>query len=501
MTLNGNDANNYLNDPQDYQWDIHSKMSFYDLQASVSDAPVFDFENHVIRDRDDNYGGEEMVRHVASDIWQGTLHGRGGSTLWVWERTYDDSHDFSGSILNRPDVVAETSRTMLDIGRLTEELTAIEKSAKRIGILYSKAARVYSNYYTNSLTTAYEAAVYSGEKVDFVTPKQITNGKLELSDIDILIVPESSNVEDGTLEGIYEFVKNGGKVIISGRNSLSANQYNKPLPSEMRDYIFSSSTVFETSRVGAYQLASPSAEDIWNAVLKLKNENGIGSGLEIRNAETGEAVYGIACQSVFENGRLLVNICNYVYDSMPEVRLSIGGKAISMVKELRSGRILTDKLTLTPYEPILLEYKPAVFDDIYGHWAESAVSELAGTGIVSGVGEGRFEPDRYITAKEFIAMTENAADMALPMEKTDAEISRATAAEILSETCAKKSLTGGANVAKFSDENDIPNLMAVAAAAANGLMFGYPDGSFRPNEKLTRAEAAAVIQRLAYILN
>lgn len=250
MTLNGNDANNYLNDPQDYQWDIHSKMSFYDLQASVSDAPVFDFENHVIRDRDDNYGGEEMVRHVASDIWQGTLHGRGGSTLWVWERTYDDSHDFSGSILNRPDVVAETSRTMLDIGRLTEELTAIEKSAKRIGILYSKAARVYSNYYTNSLTTAYEAAVYSGEKVDFVTPKQINSGKLELSDIDILIVPESSNVEDGTLEGIYEFVKNGGKVIISGRNSLSANQYNKPLPSEMRDYIFSSSTVFETSRGG-----------------------------------------------------------------------------------------------------------------------------------------------------------------------------------------------------------------------------------------------------------
>ena len=38
---------------------------------------------------------------------------------------------------------------------------------------------------------------------------------------------------------------------------------------------------------------------------------------------------------------------------------------------------------------------------------------------------------------------------------------------------------------------------AVDFAFRAGLMEGYEDGTFRPNDPLTRAEAATILQRLA----
>ena len=502
LTINGNDANNYMNDPQDYQWDINSKMCFYDLQASVSDAPVFDFENHVIRDRDTNYGGEEMANHVASDVWEGTLHGRGGTTLWVWERTYDDTHDFAGSILNRPDVVAETSKTMLDIGRLTDELTALEKSDKRVGILYSKAARAYSNYNSNALMKAYEAAVYSGEKVDFVTANQINTGKLTSSDIEILLVPVCTHVEDGVLEGINDYIAAGGKVIIIGDDSLSANQYNKPLNSEVRSNVFANSTVLTVVKEGPDQLKQPDSEDIWDTICGVKRENSIGSGVEITDSETGEPVYGIACQSTEQDGRMLINICNYIYDTLPSVDISINGQKLQMVKELRSDKVMTGSVELTPYEPILVSAKLPEFEDVSAHWAENDILALANAGIVSGVSAGEFVPERTVTVDEFTIMAQNASGTVISFDgDKQKEITRLEMADILADVCEKKKLEQGGKTVEFNDCGDISDMSSLQAVVNNDLMYGYPDGSFRPEATATRAEAATVIARLARALD
>jgi hypothetical protein len=60
---------------------------------------------------------------------------------------------------------------------------------------------------------------------------------------------------------------------------------------------------------------------------------------------------------------------------------------------------------------------------------------------------------------------------------------------------------GGAGLAAvkaFSDEAGLSqdDLACVRAVAAAGVMSGYPDGTFRPQEPLTRAEMAAVLSRL-----
>ncbi|KUP20887.1 S-layer homology domain-containing protein [Paenibacillus sp. DMB5] len=77
-------------------------------------------------------------------------------------------------------------------------------------------------------------------------------------------------------------------------------------------------------------------------------------------------------------------------------------------------------------------------------------------------------------------------------------ITRAELAAILSRTMGGKVSTVGQVVFK-----DVPNSHwsknAIQTAVANGWMKGYPDGSFQPEQKVTRAELAAVLARVKYL--
>ncbi|MCI5604073.1 MAG: S-layer homology domain-containing protein [Clostridia bacterium] len=50
-----------------------------------------------------------------------------------------------------------------------------------------------------------------------------------------------------------------------------------------------------------------------------------------------------------------------------------------------------------------------VFTDISGHWAETYIKALADTGMVDGVGDGKFNPDGTVTRAEFLKMAMDAA--------------------------------------------------------------------------------------------
>jgi len=106
------------------------------------------------------------------------------------------------------------------------------------------------------------------------------------------------------------------------------------------------------------------------------------------------------------------------------------------------------------------------FTDIIGHWAEKDINEMATKGIVSGVTETTFEPDRSITRAEFAAL----AARALKLSVANTE-------------------------SVFNDvSNDAWYAKEVGAAAAAGLIVGY-DGNFRPNDTITREEMAVVIMK------
>jgi hypothetical protein len=54
--------------------------------------------------------------------------------------------------------------------------------------------------------------------------------------------------------------------------------------------------------------------------------------------------------------------------------------------------------------------------------------------------------------------------------------------------------TKAADLSKFTDSDEIADW--VKGELVEGAMLGYPDGTFKPNENLTRAEAITLLYRL-----
>ncbi len=107
-------------------------------------------------------------------------------------------------------------------------------------------------------------------------------------------------------------------------------------------------------------------------------------------------------------------------------------------------------------------------DDVRGHWAEADVLRLAALRVVSGYEDGRFRPNRSVSRAEFVKLV-------------------ALAAGIEPDPAAAQ---------PFADV--VPAWAAgyVAAAAREGLVAGYEDGTFRPHKAVTRLEACAFLAGL-----
>lgn len=101
-----------------------------------------------------------------------------------------------------------------------------------------------------------------------------------------------------------------------------------------------------------------------------------------------------------------------------------------------------------------------------GCWYTSAVSTLANVGAISGYSDGTFHPDQEITRAELVTI-----------------------------------LTGiyGVNTTKGMPFTDVGHgwyYDYVATAYANGWVSGYSDGTFRPDQTITRAEAVVVLNKV-----
>ena len=108
------------------------------------------------------------------------------------------------------------------------------------------------------------------------------------------------------------------------------------------------------------------------------------------------------------------------------------------------------------------------FDDVPANaWYAKAVNTLASLDIISGVGDNKFEPERSITRAEFTAM---AMKFAVGGEE-------------------------GENIFSDVDENDW-FYDAVVNSIQYGWIHGYGDGTFRPNNPITREEVTAIVNNM-----
>lgn len=342
--INGNDAYNLLdNRPGSFQ---HEAI-VYDMQRSFNKAPVFNSEHHFIQDGDTNYSPDQAI-HATALFWQGAIHGRSASTAWVWERTYDASSPFEGSLLHRPDVVAAIGRTNLDLNRLAYEVKALQDTPAQAAILYSAPSALYNSNYFPALRNSYEALSYSGQSIRFVSEGQVAQG--ELSRYRLLVIPAATHVTEEVLEGIVSFVEQGGKVLMINSQSLGKDEHNEAHSSIRQQIVVDQALVLD---------GGATALQIREAALPLLEQESM-TAVMLRTPSNGEPVYGVEWRSAYLNGKLLINAVNYT--SQPHtVSLEVHGEPLSgLVLERISGQLVNpSSLELQPYTPYLLEIVPS----------------------------------------------------------------------------------------------------------------------------------------------
>ena len=186
--------------------------------------------------------------------------------------------------------------------------------------------------------------------------------------------------------------------------------------------------------------------------------------------------------------------------------------------------------------PVAADWTP-VFTDTRDYWAAAYVDFLYQSGITTGYADGTFRPNDNITRAQFSVMLyrylgleeskyadvtlpfadlKNIPDYALPAIRAlytegvingstgkdgrlyfnpGASLTRAQAATMIGRTQEK----GYAAAAlTFSDSAKIPAYAAyyIQTMAAQGIIGGYADGTFRPGNNITRGQMAKILYNL-----
>lgn len=184
-------------------------------------------------------------------------------------------------------------------------------------------------------------------------------------------------------------------------------------------------------------------------------------------------------------------------------------------------------------DPIGVEHK---FTDINGYWAATYIDYLYNAGVTTGYTDGSFQPNQNITRAQFAVMlyrylglneeaysgvelpfadVSRIPDYALAAVKAlytegvingtvksgrlyfdpNSTLTRAQAATMIGRTQEK-----GYTLAQltFTDTAKIPAYAAyyIQAMVAQGIISGYTDGSFKPNNNITRGQMAKILYTL-----
>ncbi|MUG88779.1 hypothetical protein GNP92_20745 [Paenibacillus timonensis] len=209
------------------------------------------------------------------------------------------------------------------------------------------------------------------------------------------------------------------------------------------------------------------------ADLVFDNETLVSDVFELTKNTTGNFKKPIIISMMFDLSlvRDSQRVAIFYYDEAKKVWIEIGGI-------VNGDRITANVDHFTKFAVMAVEEKKdesgepnapvPSFTDIVGHWAQNAILSAAGMKLVSGYPDGTFKPNATITRAEFTVMLAKALK-----------------------------LEGAGSATPFTDEAKIGGWAKkeIANAVEAGIVSGYADGSFRPNERITRAEMAAISAR------
>ncbi len=124
-----------------------------------------------------------------------------------------------------------------------------------------------------------------------------------------------------------------------------------------------------------------------------------------------------------------------------------------------------NSLTNSVYSVI---WNPRSFDDVENHWSKDAVNDMGARLVVNGVGNENFLPNRAVTRAEFAEIVVKGLGL----------------------------MRTGTFKSSFKDlDASTWYYNSIAIASEYGLISGYGNGKFGPNDKVTREQAMTIIAK------
>lgn len=115
----------------------------------------------------------------------------------------------------------------------------------------------------------------------------------------------------------------------------------------------------------------------------------------------------------------------------------------------------------------IFSFNSYAINDVKDHWAEKVILEWTNNGLARGYPDNTFKPNNHITRAEFMNLVNNA--FLFTKEES----------------------------IEFADvQEDKWYYSAIKRAKAAGYITGFPDGTIKPENPITRQEVAAIIARI-----
>lgn len=207
--------------------------------------------------------------------------------------------------------------------------------------------------YNAAFFDVYGAVSFCGIKAGFVSERQVAEG--EAGRFAFLIVPFATHVERRTLEGLNAYARQGGRLLLAGRNNCSRDEHGLPLPQE------------ELAGLAGHALSLSSrpetAETLRDRLLPVLEQAGRLTCLRAMDLDTGKPVLDVEWRTVLFRGRCLVSMVNLT-TSPKRVRLERNGCPVAPAAELIEDAVpASAELQLAGLSPYLFDLGPGVGAD------------------------------------------------------------------------------------------------------------------------------------------
>ena len=171
-----------------------------------------------------------------------------------------------------------------------------------------------------------------------------------------------------------------------------------------------------------------------------------------------------------EHPKSVVELIDKRISERVTIPLTMGTNVIAIKVQAEDGTRKTYRLTINRVVNIGTKAPICQFTDIENHWAKLDICEAAGLGIVMGEDDHTLLPNGLVTRAEFATMLMRTLQI---------------------------TLSDDSRTIDFSDVGSILGVdrLAIQTAVAEGILKGYPDGTIRPQQTVSRLEMAVMVSR------